>query len=107
MKNLKVKQKWLAVMSGLAAFLTYSQFFACGKYPFDSVYLGADMATQNFTALGFTIAVAMLVVAGIGLMLSQKMREWAKGHIVYVIIGVVVIVLASQAVPFIQQMFGG
>ena len=72
MKNLKVKQKWLAVMTALAAFLTSSPVFA-----------------------------------GIGLMLSQKMREWAKGHIVYVIIGVVVIVLASQAVPFIQQMFGG
>ena len=78
-----------------------------GKTPFDSVNQGADKATQNFTALGFTIAVAMLVVAGIGLMLSQKMREWAKGHIVYVIIGVVVIVLTNQAVPFIQQMFGG
>ncbi|EFX93367.1 TrbC/VirB2 family protein [Streptococcus sanguinis] len=107
MKNLKVKQKWLAVMTVLAAFLTSSPVFAGGKNPFDSVNQGADKATQNFTALGFTIAVAMLVVAGIGLMLSQKMREWAKGHIVYVIIGVVVIVLASQAVPFIQQMFGG
>ncbi|KXT83151.1 TrbC/VirB2 family protein [Streptococcus panodentis] len=107
MKNLKIKQIWAALTAALTSFLLTTPVFAAGKDPFSSVTSGAEQAQGQFSTLGFAIAVTMLIVAGIGLMLSQKMREWAKGHIIYVIIGVVVIVLASQAVPFIKDMFGG
>ena len=107
MKNLKVKQKWLALTTTVAASLAASPVFAGGKNPFETVGQGAEQAQSQFSTLGFAVAAAMLVVAGIGLMLSQKMREWAKGHIIYVIIGVVVIILASQVVPFLQQTLGG
>lgn len=107
MKKLKLKQKWMVLVGIATSFLLPSGVLADGQNPFDAVNSGASNATQQLSTLGATVAIGMLVVAGIGLMLSQKMREWAKGHIIYVIIGIVVIVLASQAVPFIKQMFGG
>ncbi|HFI0144871.1 TPA: TrbC/VirB2 family protein [Streptococcus suis] len=105
-----LKKKVVALTVAASSILISSPVFAegeKGENPFDTVGSSVEDATGSFTNLGFIIAVVMLVISGIALMLSQKAREWAKGHIFYVIIGIVVIVLASQAVAYVQSLFGG
>lgn len=102
-----LKKKVVALTVAASSILISNPVFAEGENPFDTVGSSVEDATGSFTNLGFIIAVVMLVISGIALMLSQKAREWAKGHIFYVIMGIVVIVLASQAVAYVQSLFGG
>lgn len=103
----KMKKKLLVSSTAVISFLSSRPVLAEGDDPFGTVENSLTDATTSFTTLGFVIAVIMLVVAGIALMLSRSAREWAKGHIGYVIVGIVVIVLASQVVAYIQSLFGG
>lgn len=103
----KMKKKLLVSSTALISFLASRPVLAEGTDPFGTVETSLTDATTSFTSLGFVIAIVMLVIAGIALMLSRTAREWAKGHIGYVIAGVIVIVLASQLIAYVQSLFGG
>lgn len=103
----KMKKKLLVSSTVLISFLASRPVLAEGNDPFKTLEKSATDATGSVTTLGFIIAVGMLVIAGVALMLSRAAREWAKGHIGYVLAGVAVIVLASQMIAYIQSLFGG
>lgn len=109
----KVRKSIAGLTTAIASTIASNTVFAnsdtgtSGSNPFDTVGKSAEQATLSFSNLGFLIAAGMLVIAGIGLMMSQKAREWAKGHIFYVLMGVVVIVLAAQGIAYVRNLFGG
>ncbi|WP_373756986.1 TrbC/VirB2 family protein [Streptococcus ferus] len=103
MKNFK--KQFLATAATIALTLSNGVIAFASADPFSSVQKGAQDATSKFSALGLVIAVFALVIAGVALMSTQRMREWAKGHIGWVIVGIVIIIIASQIVSYVQGMF--
>ncbi len=101
----KLKQKALAAQGFVVASLVGSPVFANGGDPFESLGNGAEQATENTTNLALIVAVLFLVFGGLGLMATRATREWAKGHIGWVLVGVAVIVLAAGLVDYVANMF--
>lgn len=101
----KLKQKALAAQGFVVASLIGSPVFASGGDPFESLGNGAEKATEKTTKFALIAAVLLLVVGGLGLMTTSKIREWAKAHIGWVLVGIVVIVLAPGIVDYFVNLF--
>lgn len=66
---------------------------------------GVSSTVSMFNKIGdsgktifLVLAVIMMVVAGGAFMVGRKAREWAKGHVLWVGVGVVVVVAASTII---------
>ena len=107
MKNIfdkkKLKQSLEAVDT--AAVLIPVKAFAAD--PFEAITKGTNDTNSKAFALGIVIAGFMLVLCGIGFMLSKRFRELAKEHMGYVIAGVIVMVISGQLIAWVTTTFGG
>lgn len=101
------KKKLLAASAAASAALVTSPVFAEGGDPFSAVEQGAQDATNSLSNVSLVVGVLSLVVAGLALMSTRKMREWAKEHIGWVIVGLATIAIASSFVPYIFNLFKG
>lgn len=106
MKHLKEKYSMFVALATSLAISANTVLAETTDNPFDTIGDGVQKGQENISNLGFIIAIAMLVVSGIALMSTQKMREWAKSHIGYIIVGVIIIVVAGQLVAYIKNIFG-
>ena len=99
-----MKLKQAIVTASLSLLSLPSQVFAAGD-PFESSTKAAQDVTGKLSAFGLIVAVGAVVICGVAMMLSQKLREWGKQHLVGVVLGIILIALASQIPAFVQGLF--
>lgn len=101
------KKKLLAFSVTATTALVSSPVFAEGGDPFAAVEQGAQDATDSLANLGLVIGVLSLTVAGLALMGTRQLREWAKGHIGWVIVGIAFIAISAILIPYLFNLFKG
>ena len=102
MKNIFDKKKLKQSLEAVATAAVLIPVKAFAADPFEAITKGTNDTNSKAFALGF-----MLVLCGIGFMLSKRFRELAKEHMGYVIAGVIVMVISGQLIAWVTTTFGG
>lgn len=68
--------------------------------------LVTNFLTGQVLPLAVTVILVGLVCAGFGFMAGKKARDWAKEHIIFVLIGAAIVYTASSMAPDIAAAFG-
>lgn len=107
MKNIFDKKTLKPTLEAVATAAVLIPVRAFAADPFEAVTKGATDTQAKVYALGLVISAFMLILCGVGLMLSKKLREAAKEHMGHVVIGVVVMIVAPQVIAWLTTAFGG
>ena len=68
--------------------------------------LVTNFINSQILPLAVTVILVGLVCAGFGFMAGKKARDWAKEHIVFVLIGAAIVYTAASMAPDIAASFG-
>lgn len=68
--------------------------------------LVTNFLTTQILPLAVTVILVGLVCAGFGFMAGKKARDWAKEHIVFVLIGAAIVYTSTSMAPDIAAAFG-
>lgn len=105
LSSTKTKIKTAITFVGLAFSTGVSLVFA--DDPTAKATQATETTTTAITTWSLVVAVLMVVIGGVALMFSDETRRWAKKHILWVLVGVAIIEIATSLIAWVVSTAGG
>lgn len=89
------------------ALMTGSEVVFADSDPTATLNESTKTVSEKVTTWALIAAGLMVVIGGTALMLSDETRRWAKKHILWVLVGVVVVEIATSLIAWVVSVAGG